>query len=148
MLYLGFGNMFHLSLRFFSLRDFFFNWDLGIGPLGASYCWHRSHRLGISWRFIQKRHGKWTLAGAHRYWALGHTEVFDTTSRRWKKTRGAIWRWANPSQYHGEVTANGLGNDPLSLRPVLRYDPAYRDHLFTLVLRRLGFCFRKVIVAM
>jgi len=29
--------------------NWLFNWDLDIGKLGLSFCWHRGHVLGVSW---------------------------------------------------------------------------------------------------
>lgn len=125
MIWIGLGNVLHLSLRATSLRDLFFNWDLCIGQLGISYCWHRQHRLGISWRLMKKRDGKKRLIGLHHYWALGHTDVFDESSQRWVKSRGPLWRWALPDKYHGEVMVNGLDAEAISYRPKISVDFPY-----------------------
>jgi len=122
MIWIGLGNIFHLSLRATSLRDLFFNWDLDIGPLGISYCWCRQHRLGISWRLMKKRDGKRRWTGLHRYWALGHIDVFDKPSQLWVKSRGPLWRWAWPDRYHGEVMVNGLDAEAISYRPKISVD--------------------------
>ena len=47
---------FHLCLRTQSLYHLFCNWDLDIGRLGISFCWHRTHKLGISWAYTQWPH--------------------------------------------------------------------------------------------
>jgi hypothetical protein len=61
---------FTLTLRPSSFKSFFLNWDLDIGPLQLSLCWHRPHKLCIGWRqrgLAQDGHswGYW-----RRIWAL------------------------------------------------------------------------------
>lgn len=129
MIILNFGNMFRLTLRATGLRMLLQNWDIDLGPLSISYCWHRGHRLGISWDIMKKRDGKWWFIGKKRYWALGHTQILDETTRRWVNKTGPIWRRAYTDRYWGEVMPDGH-IESISWTPKFSFDwRAIRDRI-------------------
>lgn len=122
MLNICLGNFLIITLRLHQgLKDFFGNWDFQIGSLGISYCWHRGHRLGISWRPIIRTtiDGKMTsrYCRRQRYWAFGYTAVYE--DNHWVDRIGPLWRFAFPDRYHGEwrVDAHPSNLRRLYLRP-------------------------------
>ena len=93
------GNVFLLRLRTTSFTDFFFNWDLDLGPLGLSYCYCRPHRLLVSWKKIV-RDGKHPLRFAlnRRVWKFGATSAWNGE----ETASGPIWKYAHKTEGRGE----------------------------------------------
>lgn len=90
------GRFFYLFLRVFSLKDFFLNWDLVLGPLSISYCWCREHRLFVAWRPIRREDdGVLRYSTLRRAWAFGLTD-------NGRKKLSSIWHYAHEDKLRGE----------------------------------------------
>lgn len=105
MLNFSLGNLLMLTLRVYrGLKGFLGNWDLKIGSLSFSYCYHRHHRLGIGWRPIERvaidGRKRFTFSRYQRYWAFGQTQAYE--NNQWVARTGPIWKLAFPDRHRGK----------------------------------------------
>lgn len=112
MLELYLSYWFWLMLRPISVRDFFLNWDLDIGPLGISYCWFRQHRLLVTWRpILHTENGVLYYHHQRRKWALGPTDT-NAKGKHHYRSIGPIWRLAYPDRLRGEWVQDEYMDSP------------------------------------